>query len=214
MSCLTILGVVVKVDAQRHQHRQANLDGHYRWFEAYCDYCCQLPLYDIEKEVQHCTRAVFWVASSLNSAHWTLTLGVDEICVAYTGQQCSASSKGWCAEGACVGSPCVPASFAIRLFLLFSFTAHVTSVPCMKGSDIKWHQYTLGSCFRHWPFMRTVSSLHDLFYASRKHLSLVTVLDVLDFRCHSWQYLATLAVRVHSISEKVSAWRAQQMSLA
>ena len=52
MSCLTILGVemqAVEVDAQRHQHTQANLNG-LRRFEAYC----QLPLDNVEKEVQHC----------------------------------------------------------------------------------------------------------------------------------------------------------------
>ena len=46
MSCMTILGVemqaVDQVDAQRHQHTQANVDG-FRWLEA----CCQLPLYDV-----------------------------------------------------------------------------------------------------------------------------------------------------------------------
>ena len=52
MLCLTILGVemqAVEVDAQRHQHTQANLDG-LRRLEA----CCQLPLYNTEKEMQHC----------------------------------------------------------------------------------------------------------------------------------------------------------------
>ena len=52
MSCLTILDVemqAMEVDAQRHQHTQANLDG-LRQFEAYH----QLSLYDVEKEVQHC----------------------------------------------------------------------------------------------------------------------------------------------------------------
>ena len=48
MSRLTILGIemrAVEVDAQRHQHTQANLDG-LRRFEA----CCQLPLYGVEKK--------------------------------------------------------------------------------------------------------------------------------------------------------------------
>ena len=52
MSCLTMLGVkmqAMEVDAQRHQQTEANLDG-LRRFEAYC----QLPLYEAEKEVQHC----------------------------------------------------------------------------------------------------------------------------------------------------------------
>jgi len=52
MSCLTISGVemqAVEVDAQRHQHTQANLDGCDGWYEAYC----QLPLYDVGG-VQHC----------------------------------------------------------------------------------------------------------------------------------------------------------------
>jgi len=52
MSRLTILGVEIQdmeVDAQRHQHTQANLDGLQR-YEAYR----QLPLYDVEKKVQHC----------------------------------------------------------------------------------------------------------------------------------------------------------------
>ena len=43
MSCLIILGVkmqAVEVDAQRYQHTQINLD--------------ELPLYDVEKEVQYC----------------------------------------------------------------------------------------------------------------------------------------------------------------
>jgi len=39
----------VEMYAQRHQHTQANLDG-LRQFEAHC----QLLLYNIEKEVQHC----------------------------------------------------------------------------------------------------------------------------------------------------------------
>jgi len=49
MSCLTMLGVemqAVEVDAQRHQHTQANLDG-LRRLEAYC----QLRLYDVENVV-------------------------------------------------------------------------------------------------------------------------------------------------------------------
>jgi len=57
MSCLTILGVemqAVEVHAQKHQHTPANLDG-IRSFEAYS----QLPLYDVEKEVQH------WVLRTL-----------------------------------------------------------------------------------------------------------------------------------------------------
>ena len=52
MSCLTILDVemqAVEVDAQRHQHAQANL-GDLRWSEV----SCQLPLCDAEKEEQHC----------------------------------------------------------------------------------------------------------------------------------------------------------------
>ena len=54
MSCLIIFILyveipAVEVDAHRDQHTQANLDG-LRWYEAYC----QLPLYDLEKEVQHC----------------------------------------------------------------------------------------------------------------------------------------------------------------
>jgi len=47
MSCLTILDVemqAVEVDAQRHQHAQANL-GDLRWIEV----SCQLPLCDAEK---------------------------------------------------------------------------------------------------------------------------------------------------------------------
>jgi len=44
----------------------ANLNG-LRWFESYC----QLPLYNIEKEVQHCwalaAMRAAWVAGSLNS---------------------------------------------------------------------------------------------------------------------------------------------------
>jgi len=39
----------VEVDAQRHQHTQANLDR-LHWFKAYC----QLLLHAAEKEVQHC----------------------------------------------------------------------------------------------------------------------------------------------------------------
>jgi len=39
----------VEVDTQRHQHAQANLDG-LQLFEEYC----QLMLYDVEKQVQHC----------------------------------------------------------------------------------------------------------------------------------------------------------------
>jgi len=55
-----------EVDAQRHQHTQANLHG-LRWFKA----CCQLVLYSIEKEVQHswalaAIRAA-WVAGSLKT---------------------------------------------------------------------------------------------------------------------------------------------------
>jgi len=49
---MAILGVkmqAVEVDAQRHQHTLANLDG-LQLFEEYC----QLPLYGIEQEVQHC----------------------------------------------------------------------------------------------------------------------------------------------------------------
>ena len=57
MSCLTMLGVemqaaemqAMEMYAQGHQHTQANLDG-LRRFEAHC----QLLLYNIEKEVQHC----------------------------------------------------------------------------------------------------------------------------------------------------------------
>ena len=48
----SVLGVemqAVEVDAQRHQHTQANLNGR-RTLEEHC----QLPLYDVEKEVQHC----------------------------------------------------------------------------------------------------------------------------------------------------------------
>jgi len=56
----------VQVDSQRHQRTQANLDG-LRWFEAYC----QLPLYDVEKEMQHCwalaAMRAAWVADSLKS---------------------------------------------------------------------------------------------------------------------------------------------------
>ena len=49
---MAILGVkmqAVEVDAQRHQHTLANLDG-LQLFEEYC----RLPLYGIEQEVQHC----------------------------------------------------------------------------------------------------------------------------------------------------------------
>ena len=63
--------------------------------------------------------------------------------------------------------------------------------------------------------MWTFSSRCDLLLCRWKTLD--TVLDVLGFRRHSWQYLARWArsaVSVHSISEKVSAWRAQQMSSA
>ena len=38
----------------------------------------------------------------------------------------------------------VPASFVIRLFLLFSFTALHDRCPSLKGSGLKWHQDTLG----------------------------------------------------------------------
>jgi len=72
-----------------------------------------------------------------------------------------------------------------------------------------------GSCSRRWPFMWTFSSRRDLLLCRWK--TLVTVLDVPGFRRHSGQYLARWArsaVRVHSISEKVSAWRAQQISSA
>jgi len=47
--------------------------------------------------------------------------------------------------------------------------------------------------------------------------TLGTVLNMLGFRCHCWQYLARWArsaVKVLSISEKVSDWKAQQMSNA
>jgi len=69
MSCLTTLGVdmqAVEVDAQRHQHTQANLDE-IRWFEAYC----QLPLCDVKKDVKHwwalAAMRAAWVAGSLKS---------------------------------------------------------------------------------------------------------------------------------------------------
>jgi len=47
----------VEVDAQRYQHTQINLD--------------ELPLYDVEKEVQYCwalaAMRAMWVAGSLKS---------------------------------------------------------------------------------------------------------------------------------------------------
>ena len=125
MSCLTILGIeiqAVEVDAQRQQHTQANLDG-LRWSEAYF----RLPLYGIEKEVQHCwalaAMRVVWVAGRLNSGALHYEVGcrtVDEICAAgssphWTAVFCNwvAYSQGWCVEGACAGTPEVPASFTI-----------------------------------------------------------------------------------------------------
>jgi len=64
MSCLTILGVVmqaVEVDAQRHQHTQANLDG-LQWFEAYC----QLLLYNVSTSADW---SDFIVSSPILSTH-------------------------------------------------------------------------------------------------------------------------------------------------
>ena len=58
---MPILGVemkAVEVDAQKRQHTQANFDG-LPWFEAYS----QLPLYDVEHEVQHC-----WALAAIRAA--------------------------------------------------------------------------------------------------------------------------------------------------
>ena len=56
----------MKMDAQTHQHTQANVDG-LQWFGA----CCQLPLYDVEKEVQCCwslaAMKAAWIPGSLKS---------------------------------------------------------------------------------------------------------------------------------------------------
>jgi len=48
----------VEVDAQRHQHTQANLDG-LHWFKAYC----QLLLHAAEKEV---STAEHWQPSEMH----------------------------------------------------------------------------------------------------------------------------------------------------
>jgi len=93
MSCLRILGVkiqAVDVDAQRHQHTQASLDGLPRFAEY-----CQLLLYDVEKAVQHCDEHESCVGCR-HQSHCTMKLGVDEICAAgssthWTGQQYSAT---------------------------------------------------------------------------------------------------------------------------
>ena len=83
---------------------------------------------------------------------------------------------------------------------------YMTGVPCMRVRSKVTPTYTgYGSCFRHWPFMWTFSSQRDLLSCRWK--TLVTVLDVLDFRRHSWQYLARWARSAvcMCISEKVSA---------
>jgi len=64
----------VEVDAQRHQHTQANLNG-LRCLEANS----QLPIYNVEKEVQHClalaAMRAAWVAGSLKSGALNYEVG-------------------------------------------------------------------------------------------------------------------------------------------
>ena len=65
MSCLTILGVemqAVEMDAQRHHHTQASVDG-LRQFEAYC----QLLIYGVVKEVQQCCTTLSIISSCTDS---------------------------------------------------------------------------------------------------------------------------------------------------
>jgi len=61
----------VGVDAERHQHAQANVDG-LRRFEAHC----QLPLYDVEKEVQTLVTNCSCFGVTVGSLSTELVLGL------------------------------------------------------------------------------------------------------------------------------------------
>jgi len=75
-----------------------------------------------------------------------------------------------------------------------------------RTSSVQCRWYRSGQIAR---TARTFNSQCDQLLCRWK--TFVTVLDVLSFRCHSWQYLARWArSAVHSILEKVSAWRALQ----
>jgi len=69
-------------------------DDGLRWFEAHC----QLPLYNAE-EVQHCwaLAAMRGLQAAWNQMHWTMKLGVDEICVAGYSPHLIAVFSNWVA---------------------------------------------------------------------------------------------------------------------
>ena len=194
-----ILGVemqAVDMDAQRHQDTQANLDE-LQWFEAYCP----LPLYDVQKEVQHCwslvaMRAVC-VAGSLKSdtlhyevgrwwdlCNWILDSSILRLSCIELRLTCSGCLRWHPIKYQRVSQSGCSCSLASLHYM--------TGVPCMRVRSKFTPRYTgQGSCFRRWPFMWTFSSWSDLLLCRWK--TLVKVLDMLGFRRHSWQYLVIWA---------------------
>ena len=139
------------VDAQIYQRTQANLDR-LRWFVAYC----RLPLYDVEKEVQHCwalaAMGAVWVAGSLKSGALNYEVGcrwdqcswiwptLDSSILQLSSIESRLMCGGWLhwhpmkyQRVSWSGCSCCLASLH-----------YMTYVPCIKGSGLKWHHFRTG----------------------------------------------------------------------
>ena len=191
-SCLTILGVEYWVwRCKLWTWMLKDIRIHRPIWTSFNDL---LPLYDVQKEVQHCwslvaMRAV-WVAGSLKSdtlhyevgrrwdlCNWILDSSILRLSCIELRLTCSGCLRWHPIKYQRVSQSGCSCSLASLHY--------VTGVPCMRVRSKFTPRYTgQGSCFRRWPFMWTFSSWSDLLLCRWK--TLVKVLDMQGFRRHSW----------------------------
>ena len=119
----------MKVDAQRHQHTQANLDGLW-WSEA----DCQLPLHDIEKEVQHCWALAAMRAACVAGSLKSGTL-LTHYCDTITASGQPHSNWWWCLD---ISYPLLDAEHSLCMAPWSGTPCRTTSAHSRTMSPLDW----------------------------------------------------------------------------